>query len=76
MIQSYLIFLRDSDFHQNDVLSIVGLFYPSESMENLKELIILKPAEGAPLLDHSFNSPTFVPVIADHLETYSNRYGI
>ena len=59
-----------------DVLSIVGLFYPSESMENLKELIILKPAEGAPLLDHSFNSPTFVPVIADHLETYSNRYGI
>ncbi len=42
--------------------------------QNLKELVILDPASGTPLLDDSFDSPTFEKIIRDHIEDYIKEY--
>ena len=41
----------------------------------LKELIILEPHPDAPWFDHSFDSPTFEPIISRHTKLYIDEYG-
>ena len=47
----------------------------AEYLQDLKELVILKPHAEAPLFDHSFRSKTFEERIKWHLEGHIENFG-
>lgn len=46
-----------------------------KTLKDLKELIVLDPHPDAPLIDHDFQSPTFVKTIQDHIADYEKNKG-
>ena len=46
-----------------------------KTLDDLNQLIVLDPHPDAPLIDHDFQSPTFVKTIQDHVADYVKNKG-